>query len=49
MIRKVDVVVDGEFVAALKDNKLHWKGSSNQRVIDVQRTLLTGVVALHES
>ena len=49
LIRKVDVVVDGEFVAALKDNKLHWKGSSNQRVIDVQRTLLTGVVALHES
>lgn len=48
-IRKVDVVVDGAFITALKDQKLHWKGSSNQRVIDVQRSLLTGVVALHES
>lgn len=48
-IKKVDVVVDGEFILALKDQKLHWKGSSNQRVIDVQRTLLTGVIALHES
>lgn len=48
-IKKVDVVVDGEFILALKDNKLHWKGSSNQRVIDVQRSLLTGSVALHES
>ena len=41
-IRKVDVVVDGEFVAGLKDSSLRWKGSSNQRVIDVQRSLLTG-------
>ena len=34
--------MDGEFVAGLKDNSLQWKGSSNQRVIDVQRSLLTG-------
>lgn len=47
-IKKVDVVVDGEFIAALKDPKLHWKGSSNQRVIDVQRSLLLGEVVLHE-
>ena len=47
LIRKVDVVVDGEFVDALKDAKLHWPGSSNQRVIDVQRSLLTGRVELH--
>ena len=47
-IRKVDVVVDGEFVVALKDPKLHWKGSSNQRVIDVQRSLLTDTVVLYE-
>ena len=42
-------MVDGEFIVAKKDNRLHWKGSSNQRVIDVQRTRMTGVVALHES
>lgn len=47
-IKKADVVVDGEFVIALKDPKLHWKGSSNQRVIDVQRSLLLGEVVLHD-
>ncbi|MCR4851826.1 MAG: anaerobic ribonucleoside-triphosphate reductase activating protein [Lachnospiraceae bacterium] len=35
----VDVLVDGEFVSELKDVKLRWKGSANQRVIDVQKTL----------
>ena len=35
----VDVLVDGEFKTELKDVKLKWKGSSNQRVIDVQKTL----------
>lgn len=47
-IRKVDVVVDGEFKVALKDNSLHWKGSANQRVIDVQRSLLTGKAVLYQ-
>ena len=35
----VDVLVDGEFVVAKKDTKLLWKGSANQRVIDVQASL----------
>lgn len=35
----VDVLVDGEFQAEKKDTRLLWKGSSNQRVIDVQATL----------
>ncbi|MCM1262729.1 MAG: anaerobic ribonucleoside-triphosphate reductase activating protein [Butyrivibrio sp.] len=39
LVRYVDVLVDGEFVAELKDTKLFWRGSSNQRVIDVQKTL----------
>ena len=40
MIKNIDVLVDGEFVAEQKDVKLLWKGSKNQRVIDVQKTLL---------
>ncbi len=48
LIRKLDVLVDGEFVVAKKDVKLHWKGSSNQRVIDVQKSLLIGDVVLYE-
>lgn len=39
ILKYVDVLVDGEFMADLKDVKLLWKGSSNQRVIDVQRSL----------
>ncbi|MBO4902627.1 MAG: anaerobic ribonucleoside-triphosphate reductase activating protein [Lachnospiraceae bacterium] len=38
-IRYVDVLVDGEFEEETKDVKLLWKGSANQRVIDVKATL----------
>ena len=38
-MKYVDVLVDGEFIDELKDPKLLWKGSSNQRVIDVQASL----------
>ena len=43
----VDVLVDGKFVEELKDNNLLWKGSSNQRVIDVKYSLKSGSVILH--
>lgn len=39
VVKQVDVLVDGEFQIEKKDVKLLWKGSSNQRVIDVQATL----------
>ena len=39
LMKYVDVCVDGEFIVECKDTKLLWKGSSNQRVIDVQATL----------
>lgn len=38
-VKKIDVLVDGEFHIEEKDVKLMWKGSKNQRVIDVQATL----------
>lgn len=38
-MKYIDVLVDGEFAAEQKDTKLLWKGSRNQRVIDVQKTL----------
>ncbi len=43
----VDVLVDGEFVAEQKDNTLRWRGSSNQRVIDIKATRAAGQVVLH--
>ena len=36
----IDVLIDGKFVKNLKDNNLYWRGSSNQNVIDVQKSLL---------
>ncbi len=39
IMKYVDVLVDGEFRQDQKDGKLLWKGSRNQRVIDVQATL----------
>ena len=39
IMQYVGVLVDGEFEIDKKDNKLLWKGSSNQRVIDVQKSL----------
>ena len=43
----IDVLVDGEFVESLADKKYKWAGSTNQRVIDVKRTLEKGEVILH--
>lgn len=48
-ITDADVVVDGKFIEELKDSALHWKGSSNQRVIDVKLTLKKGEIVLHET
>lgn len=39
ILQYVDVLVDGEFKVEEKDVKLLWKGSKNQRVIDVQKSL----------
>ena len=39
VLKYVDVLVDGEFEQDKKDVTLMWKGSSNQRVIDVQASL----------
>lgn len=39
IMQYVDVLVDGEFVEAQLDVQLLWKGSKNQRVIDVKKTL----------
>ena len=45
-ISDIDVIAEGEFIEELKDNNIHWVGSSNQRVIDVKETLKTGQIVL---
>lgn len=44
----LDVLVDGQFVEELKDPRLKWCGSSNQRVIDIKKTLKKGKIVLYE-
>lgn len=44
----VDVIIDGQFIEDLKDITLKYKGSKNQRVIDIQKTMKTGSIVLYE-
>lgn len=46
ILQYCDVLVDGPFIEALKDLKLKFRGSSNQRIIDVQASLKAGSVIL---
>lgn len=39
MLNNIDYIVDGKFVEELKDPKLRFRGSSNQRIIDVKKSL----------
>ena len=48
MLGLIDVLVDGRFVEALKDISLKFRGSSNQRIIDLKRTLVEGEVVLYD-
>lgn len=42
-----DILVDGEYIDELKDQTLKWRGSSNQRVIDIQETLKQNKIVLY--
>ncbi len=39
LLEKVDILVDGKFIERLKNLKLKFRGSSNQRIIDVKKSL----------
>lgn len=43
----IDVLVDGKYMKDLRDVNLHWRGSGNQRVIDVQESLQAKKIVLH--
>ena len=42
----IDILVDGEFVKAKKDLTLKFRGSSNQRIIDVKNTIKSGTISI---
>lgn len=47
-LRLIDILVDGSFIEEQKDLSLKWRGSKNQCVVDVQKTLEQGRVVLYE-
>lgn len=49
LIHLIDVLVDGEFVEAKKDLKLRFKGSSNQRIINVPESLKLDEIVLWDN
>jgi anaerobic ribonucleoside-triphosphate reductase activating protein len=48
MLKLIDVLVDGKFVEELKNLNLRFKGSENQRIIDVKKSLEENKVILYE-
>ena len=46
LLEQIDVLVDGPFVKALRNDELIFRGSSNQRIIDVPRSLEEGRAVL---
>ncbi len=47
LVNYVDVIVDGKFILELKDTTLAFRGSSNQRVIDVKKSLKKNKLVLY--
>lgn len=48
LLEECDVLVDGLFIDALKDLKLRFRGSSNQRIIDIRKSLEAGKPVLYD-
>ena len=46
MLSMLDILVDGRFIREQKDIRLRFRGSANQRVIDVPETLRTGEIVI---
>ena len=46
VLKYIDILVDGNYKDELHDPTLKWKGSSNQRVVDVQKSIENGKISL---
>lgn len=48
VMQYIDVLVDGRYIEELNDINYEWAGSTNQRIIDVQKSLELNEVVLHK-
>lgn len=48
LLSLVDVLVDGQYIAAKRSLALHFCGSTNQRLIDLKKTRETGAIVLYD-
>ena len=48
LLKYIDVIVDGKFEEDKKDLKLQFRGSSNQRILDVKESIRTGKIVKEE-
>lgn len=48
LLKRVDVIVDGPFINDKKDLRLKFRGSSNQRIIDVKKSLKENKIILYK-
>ena len=47
VLNNIDILVDGQFIEEQRDLTLAWRGSCNQRVIDVQKSLKKGEIVIY--
>lgn len=47
IMKYIDVLIDGRFVVQLYNANLKWRGSANQRIIDVPKSRATNNIVLH--
>ena len=47
-LKDIDVLVDGPYIPSMKELGLKWVGSSNQRVIDIKKTIQNGNIVLKQ-
>ena len=48
ILKQCNILVDGKYIDSLRDPKLHWRGSSNQRVINIKKSLKERRIILWE-
>ena len=46
IVKKCDVTIDGKYMDSLRDPQLKWKGSSNQHVINIEKSMIKGEIVL---